>query len=202
MITELKDVTPDLDKIRELALKIKELATRGEENERDVAHNKLEALLKKYGLSFQEIIETESFKRIFQVENTTDCVDILSQCIWDVNPDAPVSQIVTKKQVLVSLTSSQFIEVTEKFKYFWTLYVKQRDKYIKQAKDNFLVGFIVKNKLGIENDSNKEEMSQDQIDKVVDVAGDIEKGDFKIQWDQIQSDDDSDMFNPDGTPKR
>ena len=146
MINDLSNVTPDLDKIRELALKIKELATRGEDNERDVAQNKLETLILKYGLSFEDICETTSLKRIFKVHNNTDCVDLLSQCIWDVNPTAPVSKVSSKKQVLATLTSSQFIEVSEKFEYFWSLYIKQRDEYLNKLRDEFFVGFIVKNK--------------------------------------------------------
>lgn len=168
----LTNVTPDVDKIRELCLKIKELHERGEENERDVAGEMLEKILAKYGLTFDDVSELKSLRREFKVDDLEDSVSILSQCIWDVNPVADIKMQKVKKLVLVSLTSAQFIEVTEKFKYFWALYLKQ--------KDQFLTAFIVKNKLGLDNDSNSEaQITKDEATEIAQMSDAIKKGEYQ-----------------------
>lgn len=171
MNQELTDVTPDVDKIRELCLKIKELHERGEEHERDVAGDMLEKIIAKYGLTLEDVSDLKSLKREFKINDFEDEVAILSQCIWDVNPSADVKMQKVKKLVLVSLTSAQFIEVTEKFKYFWELYLKQ--------KDQFLTAFIVKNKLGLENDSNSDaKITKDEATEIAQMSDAIKKGEF------------------------
>lgn len=189
-IIKPNESTPDLNKIKELALKILELKNRGDDHEREVATEKLEALLLKYNLTFEDIVSKDSFTREFKLHNLTDCIEILSQCIWDVKPTCDVRKVVAKKIILADLTHTEFIEVTEKYKFYWELYTKQKEEKFKPLFDEFLVAFIVKNQLGINNESfvdEKEQYTEEKIESIASVASSIEKGDFTSEQDESKA---------------
>lgn len=57
------------ESIKSLLMKVYELWKRGEENERDVAYNKLQELMKKYGVTLKELEEEKEEVRIFFYKN-------------------------------------------------------------------------------------------------------------------------------------
>ncbi len=138
-----ENITPDLEKIKTLISKVAELANRGVGGERESAKKKLEKLLKKYGLTLADINGDENDKqqREFRIKNREDYVTVLTQVIWDVVPDIRIQQNTKRLEVYVKLTTEQYIEVKEKFDYFWNLWVKE--------KEQFLMAFIIKNRLGL-----------------------------------------------------
>jgi hypothetical protein len=119
--------TPDLDKIRETLKKLAVLAERGEENERQTALGLLQRLLQKYNLNIQDLVNTDLKEREFNY-SSRDNLTILSQCIWSINPDAQVSFDSGKNKVYVKLKSSDYIEVVEKFIYYFPLFENEKMK--------------------------------------------------------------------------
>lgn len=131
----------DLERIKELLQKVNELATRGVGGEKEAAQRKLEKLLNKYGLTLNSLNNEKSKERTFKIKNREDYVTILSHVIWDIHPDAKINQNTRKLEVYSKLTTEQYIEVTEKFDYFWKLWCKE--------KEEFMMAFIINNRLGI-----------------------------------------------------
>lgn len=165
------EITPDLDKLKTLLVKVKELAERGDSGERDVAKTKLEKLLKKYGLKLKDVELQNKNKRIFRIVNKEDCVNIISQTIWDVAPKVDIKQSTRKLEVYCSLTSEEYIEVCEKFNYYWNLWCKE--------KKQFLTAFIIKNKLGTEGQSSKgEKLDEETIAGIRKKMNGVAKGNY------------------------
>lgn len=166
-----KSVTPETEKIKNILLKIKELADRGEEHERNVAHNKLEFLLKKYKLSYSDLISNKPQHRRFEIDDKNDCLRLLSQCIWGVCIGTEINY--KGKFVYVSpITTEQFIEINEKFNYYWDEYKKQREV--------FFIAFISKNNLGVESCKGKK-IDNDKVLKVANMMRGMEKSNYKTK---------------------
>ncbi len=136
-----KDIKSELDKVHDLIEKVAEMATRGDEHEKDVASEKLDRLLKKYNIRLEEIENRKKSKRTFRVANKSDCLTIMCQTIWDIVPEANIRESNRKLEVYASMTNEQYIDVCEKFEYYWKLWCKDKEEY--------LTAFVITNKLGI-----------------------------------------------------
>jgi hypothetical protein len=153
--------TPDMDRIREVLKKLAVLAERGEENERQTALEMLQRLLLKYNITLPDLINLDEKEREFNY-TSRDNLTILAQCIWSVNADANVSFDSGKNKVFVKLKSSDYIEVVEKFIYFYPLFEKEKMK--------LMLAFICKHNLTtLPTDNNKGEnnMSNDEMSQVI-----------------------------------
>lgn len=146
-----ENITPDLERIKILIGKVAELANRGVGGEKESAKKKLEKLLKKYGLTLADIDGSENDKqqRAIRIKNREDYLTVLTQVIWDVVPDIRIQQNMKKLEIYVKLTTEQYIEVKEKFDYFWNLWVKE--------KEQFLMAFVIKNRLGLVSNKRSDE---------------------------------------------
>jgi hypothetical protein len=149
-----ENITPDLEKIKILIGKVAELANRGIGGEKDAAKKKLEKLLKKYGLKLSDIDVDGDDKqqRTIRIKNREDYLTILTQVIWDVVVDIRIQQNTKKLEIYVKLTTEQYIEVKEKFDYFWNLWCKE--------KEQFLMAFVIKNRLGLVSNKRSDEAKQ------------------------------------------
>ncbi len=163
--------TPDLDKIRETLKKLAVLAERGEENERQTALGLLQRLLQKYNLNVPDLINADLKEREFGY-SSRDNLTILSQCIWSISPEAQVSFDSGKNKVYVKLKSSDYIEVVEKFLYYYPLYEKEKMK--------LMLAFICKHGLTTTTSScgNNENMSEQEVRQVVVMMQGMDKGSF------------------------
>ncbi len=162
---------PDLDKIKNLLEKVQALAERGIEGEREAAKGKLKILLEKYNITLREITKNKKTKRTFSLKNTTDCASIFFHVVMDVEPKANLRILASSRQMFVWLTPQQFIEVTEKYRYFWKLYEKQ--------KELFLHAFLIKNNIGLAPNSNcRDSMSEVDADELMRLSSAISKGNF------------------------
>ncbi len=169
-LTMTTKITPDSECIRDYLLKINALVVGGDEYERDNAKRKLDLLLKKYQLTYAELIKGNVAQKVFKIENNEDCLRILSQCIWMVDANAKINY--KGKKAFVMLTTEQYVEVKEKFDYFW--------KHYKQQKEIFLVAFVVKNKLEAKSDKQIDIPSK-EIKNILVMMNGISKGTQKKQ---------------------
>lgn len=154
-------LTPDTDKINELLNKLYELSIRGDDNERNVAEKKLNQIIKKYGITdFSE----NNMQRVFKIEDNNDCLMILSQCVWSVKGNIEINY--KGKKAFVKLNASDYILISEKYKYYYSLY--------KEQKNNFFTAFIIKNELVAK--SGEKNINNEKADKVNKIMNSIEKG--------------------------
>lgn len=162
----------DSDKIKITLLKIKELSEKGYDDERQVAINKLELLLKKYNLSIDDLMEE---KKKFEIKYSSkpDAKTILAQVIWSVIPKAKIYEDTKRLRLYTILKSDEYIEIIEKNKYFFDLYQKERKK--------FLISFCLKNKLFNNNESSpnsESKYSKEEIRQIFIMSGFISKGEY------------------------
>jgi hypothetical protein len=164
--------TPDMDRIREVLKKLAVLAERGEENERQTALEMLKRLLQKYNITLPDLINLDEKEREFNY-TSRDNLTILAQCIWSVNTNAPVSFDSGKNKVYVKLKSSDYIEVVEKFIYFYPLFKKEKMK--------LMLAFICKHGLTTsptDNSKGENNMSKEEMAQVIQMMQGMNKSTF------------------------
>jgi hypothetical protein len=149
--------TNDSKKIKSLIKKVKELADRGDDNERDVAKMKLAELMNKYNL---KKFEPKIKKRSFKLANYEDCKDIMVHCIIDTNSKSEIEGSLQKKELYVKLTDEEYVDVCEKFNHYYPEYYKQKQLLLK--------AFILKNEIGIVQSEN-DEQEDTEIEDLVSV---------------------------------
>jgi hypothetical protein len=166
-------ITPDLDKIKSTLVKVKKLAEEGSEGEKQAAQSKLSTLLEKYGVDLSELDEHVIQERDIKYNKDPDSRDIMVQIILSV---AETRIWVSSKKYLAHamLTSQQYIEVVEKYKYYWNLYKKQRE-YFKRA-------FVTKNKLYSTTTANTAdvEISDNEKKEIAFLQVAIQEGNFDM----------------------
>lgn len=176
MINEQENnITPDLDRIKTLISKVFELSKKGVGGEKIAAQKKLEKLLKKYGLTLSDINGDEDDKqqRVFRIKNREDYLTLLTQVIWDVVPDVRIQQNTRKLEIYSKLNTEQYIEVNEKFNYFWNLWSKE--------KEQFLMAFIITNRLGLVSKNRHGEakkMDKETVDGIKEKMFSVKKGKY------------------------
>jgi hypothetical protein len=164
------EITPDLDRLKNLIGKVKGLADRGVDGERDSAQNTLEKLLNKYGIKLKDIEQQNKTKRTFRIVNKDDCITVLSQIIWDVVPDAKIKQHIRALEIYCSLTNEQYIEVSEKYQYYWKLWCEE--------KQHTLIAFVVKNNLGVNHNEGSKKLDEKTIKGAKDKMATVTKGNY------------------------
>lgn len=163
--------TPDLDKIKSLLNKVNALAERGIDGEKDAARKKLKVLLEKYGIALKEIQANKRIKREFSLKNKTDCLDIFQHCVYVCAPKVKVFVYTYSCKAFCSLTPEEFVAVSEKFRYYWKLYEKQ--------KAQFLHAFLIKNNLSVSNEDNDNPTLSDvETKELMKLVSALEKGSF------------------------
>jgi hypothetical protein len=157
----------DSKEIKKLISKVKNLAERGDNGERDNAKAKLKILLEKYNIKKFE--EAKKKERSFKLSDFTDCKVIMVHCILDTNKDCQISGDARKKELYCKLTDEEYIDVCEKFNHYYPEYYSQ--------KECFLNAFIIKNDLGIV-DSNIDSSDID-VDGLKEVMESVIKNKYK-----------------------
>lgn len=133
------------EKAHKLLDKLTAMAERGEKHESQVAALKIKQLQKKYSLNNRSL----NNQRVFKVQDWADHKNLLLQCIIDSKPTAKMEGDKTKKAILVDLTEQEFIEVNEKWKFYW--------KKLSIQKDALFAAFVIKNKIGVNRLNNTPE---------------------------------------------
>ena len=168
----------ELEKIKALLKKVMELSQRGEDGERIVAQQKLDALLDKYGMSVEELSE-EVKDRIFKCSGQ-ERITILSQCIavaTSLQRKVYTSPLMPNR-VFCSLSASEYITVLEMFKFYCKEYNNQKKK--------FLSAFLLKNDLIPTTKDSSSAINEKKIIEMYALARGISKANFK-QLKKIES---------------
>lgn len=154
------------DKILDLAKKLYELSKRGESGEKENAASKLESVMKKYGITMDMLSDDEMKERVFLAEDGLErkfLWQIMSSVVGERSTFySKADSKKKKKRVFVKLTDIEFIEISEKFDFYWQKY--NEDVMI------FYKAFIQKNHLYkklSENQSTDKELTAEQKEEVM-----------------------------------
>lgn len=158
------------EKIKELLLKLKSLSKQGIGGEKDNAIEMLEKALKKYGLTLEDLENLEKKLREFKVKNKDDATIILVQCICDVFPNAKIQQHARNLTVYCHLDSAEFIEVTEKYKHYYKIWLKE--------KKEFLTAFVVKNNIGLSGESSGKDIDEEEKMAIIKKMNSMDENKF------------------------
>lgn len=140
------EINSDLEKVKKLAIKLKELADRGIDGERIAAEKKLNTLLKKYELKVVDIYKNEVKRKNISFKNEDERM-IVAHVIWSVVPDAKIYRRGNQKKAICDLTPEQYIEIKEKSRFYL--------KHFNEEKSNFVVAYILKNNLTVKGSDDK-----------------------------------------------
>lgn len=164
-------INNDSGKIKALMVKIKALADNGIDGEKETAKIKLNELLQKYNIKKFE--EKSKKKRVFKLADFNDCLTIMTHCIIDTDENAKIEGIKAKKEIYCKLTDSEYIDVCEKFNFYFPIFDNQRK--------NFVKAFIIKNNLGIteKEHTDTEKISDKDFFEISKMAKDININRFK-----------------------
>jgi len=158
----------------ELAKKLNELSKRGDSGERDNALKRLETVMKKYGIT-DEMLEYDirnQFEFVVEKEQKRFMNQVIASVCGKINVFLVRGEERKKKQRLfVEITNAEFIEISEKFIFFW-------DRYHKDL-ELFYSAFIQRNELYTKPDpdaeSNPSNKSVDEIIAMVSLMRGLEK---------------------------
>ena len=161
----------DSRKIKELMRKVRTLAERGENGERENAKTKLKELMQKYQITKFE--ESKKRKRSFKLADFNDCKTIMVHCILDTVSKAKIDGSLQKRELYCNMTDVEYIEVCEKFNHYYPEFHRQREGFIK--------AFILKNDLGIVDSKSGEEDDSDSISDILNIIGSVKQSSYKVR---------------------
>lgn len=168
-----------MDKVKELALKLKALADRGEGGEKQNAETMLADLLKKHGISIEELDGEEKSEEIIKINPFLTQFSI--QIICSIVGDVPLYKVANKSgkyynnKLSVDCTKRELIEIISSLDFYTKAY-KRELKF-------FEIAFLAKNGIRIKNykDSNNYQPSEADKAKVLSMLNGIDKHHFYKQ---------------------
>ena len=158
------------ERIKELLLKLKSLSEQGNGGEKENATDMLNNALKKHGLTLEDLEKEEKEGRTFKIKDRGDSSIILAQCIWDVVPNAEIKQNTKKLEMYCYLNASDFVEVSEKYKHYYNIWLKE--------KKEFLTAYILRNKIGLSESSGESNLSEEEQLSIVNKMASIKDNKF------------------------
>jgi len=143
------------DKIIELLKKVNALAKRGVDGEKESAAQRLEYLMGKYGVTFDMLEADTKKEREFVV--LQDQNKFFNQIVYSVCGGVDIfyyekDKYKKKIRKLVTMTEVEFIEVSERFAFFWKKYEEEMKL--------FYVAFIRKNELTSKPSEDRDERKE------------------------------------------
>ena len=180
-----------MSKYIELAKKLKALAERGIDGEKQTAEKMLSALLKKHKITIEEIEDEKLEKYYFKLE--TGEHDLWHQIIKQVNyyikcygefPKKLIKELELGGNYMIECTATNYIEIEAKYSFYKRLYNDELDI--------FYSAFLKANDLLVDNPNKKDNGSEMSIadvnmedykkwKRIKDIADKITVGQFRKQ---------------------
>ena len=177
----------NLEKLLSMARKLKALAERGVDGEKELAEEKYNEYIKKHNLHDSDI-NPEMNRRVFTVTDS-DYQDVLLNVILSVNPFTKHSS--TKNAIQCYLDHEDFTEVTQKFEYF--------SKMLRIEKELLMTAFLSKHKEFFEPDTHSKKKWRER--RVENDAFEIKRQEEKIVKQEINRQKADKMLGADVTTK-
>lgn len=118
----------NMEKVLELARKLKELADRGIGGEKENAQVMLERLMKKHHITIDMIDSSDSIDRKFKItkEEFKFWRQIVANVLGEIGIGSYTNERTKKKSYFVKCTSCEFIEIQAKFEFFYKIYEEEQ----------------------------------------------------------------------------
>ncbi len=125
----------------ELLKKIKELANRGVDGEKDNAQRLLKQLMDKHGITDEDMESSDIINKVYDFPKPEK---LFWQILSTVSPKDPDYVFLSgKKKMVIRLTASEHVDFEIKLHFYLALFKKEW-KFIEE---NFLTSFIIANSL-------------------------------------------------------
>ncbi len=172
------------DKVKSLINKLHELAKRGVDGEKDNAASMLDALLKKHGLTIDDIEKDDVEYHKLTFKFGEEQYMIIRHCTYYVIGTTVDFYGVykgnrrIKNKVAIKCTLAQFLEIQAMSEFYWNEYLKEREL--------FLHAFIQRNRL-FPADVNKVDIDSiegeefERLSRVVELSKSIKNNSFHKQ---------------------
>jgi hypothetical protein len=172
-----------MDKVKELAKKLKALADRGEGGERLTAENMLQKLLKKHDISIAEIegesteIEMISISKKYEFISHIIIQSVVGECPFYSFTNKDTGKNLSSKTG-VKCTKAEFIEIQAKLDFYY--------KVFETELHYFEIAFLHKNNIepktfNPENDDRRKQLSYEESQKIRLISGGIDEHPFLKQ---------------------
>lgn len=168
------------DKYIKLAKKIKALAEKGIDGEKENAQQKLDLLMNKHNISHDDIEGVEILNYFFNVKKNDfplwyQLVKRINESIrtYGAFPIKKIKALQLKGNYMISCTPVEYIEIEAKFEFYLKLYTKELDI--------FTTAFYSANDLLIDNPDAVNNLSEEELKnarRANDMAKNIKKGEF------------------------
>lgn len=163
------------DKILKLARKLNALAERGVGGEKESAQTQLERIMKKHGLSYDDINGTEIISQVFTVGKYRR---LFIQVVVSVSSDIKIfGHKGTKTKIILDCTAEEMIEVQSKFEFYKKAYQRE----FKDYESTFFEAFVQKNQLYSNAEPEEKELTPEdlkRLKKVLSLAEELEENHY------------------------
>lgn len=146
--------------------KILALAENGSEGEKVTAQKLLVELLKKHGLTLEDIAQAEEEKKV-EIYLSEKEFNLLSQIIYKVKNVSRFTYWKFGKRYIIKCTESQRIEINNQFEFYNKLFKKEYAKEKKRFREDFFKAYIYKHKIW--NESNDDENNETADSQPIDL---------------------------------
>lgn len=165
------------DKIKDRLLKLKRLAEQGYKGEALAARRALENMLKKYGLTIDDLCDAKVEWRWIKAGSNKELKKILHQCHFQVIDKLNSTYKEYKGEIGFELTPAQYADLMSLFEFHATQFKKERAKILK----NLTQAYIKKHEIwGVSDDEcsdqpkKKEPISRDDVNSILALADAME----------------------------
>lgn len=161
------------EEIIEKLKKLRRLADKGIDGEKDNAQRRVEELMAKYGITESDLADENENVYTYYIEGIF-CWDLLKQIAFITNPDfkimyLPIAKLTRdirrtikyiadgkKYNVVMTYTATDFVELTSKYEVLWSSLKKQADA--------FFFAFLDANKLLAKRSGNAPEPTEEEME--------------------------------------
>lgn len=159
---------PSFESIKSKLLKLQALVEKGYKGEAETAKRMLDRLCKQYGVSLDDILDTEKTNRYrFNIGRSKIFLDLFMQCYANVTGQGELKYVqATNSDILVWLTAYQFAEISNMF--FW--HKENLKKDLKNTERIVFEAYVQKHRIFRDRSNDPENTNEEHDDKPIDFA--------------------------------
>lgn len=154
-------------RVVELYNKLKALADKGVDGEKDVAYRMLNRLIKKHNISEEDLLSLNMHKRTFHIGTNSTYLHLFHQvAISVIGRKRDIMGVPHKKrpniynEAYIYITDEEFVRIS----FLYETYLKAFKKQLRQCKKDFFVAFVHKNEIYPTDNLEKADNTESGLD--------------------------------------
>lgn len=167
-----------MENIKDKLRKLYNLVTRGEEGEAKKAKAILEKHLAGYGMTLEDILQEDTCFYELKYSNRTELMLLNQMLRHSLSEEEYKEARINKKSkiVFVDLTNIRYVEISDQWKFYRSLFRKELDK----VESEFLSAFVYKHDLYADKDKDNDEdehskdVDLETVLRILRMAGDMD----------------------------